>query len=113
MKTINIITERFALAAVWLATCAAGAAVNTAELSSEALKQALLAEHWPRVTELCRQVRTNDDSPMRPAIFGHALLAMNENCESLRLFLSLSNQVARQAWSEWTEAFVKSNPTNP
>jgi Flp pilus assembly protein TadD len=71
---------------------------------SPAIERALLAGDWQTVLKECSLVDEKSPAVIR-ALTGHACLALNENDESLRLFMSLSGEKERQQWQKWTADF--------
>jgi tetratricopeptide (TPR) repeat protein len=113
MKTKLQIPERallFAASSLSLWSCSI--ADSAAGPIPPAAEKALLTGDWSRVAAVCQTSKPALDPPVLQAIRGHALLVANENCESLRLFLSLTNRFDHSLWNQWTEDFEKEHPSN-
>lgn len=78
----------------------------------EPIKNAILAEDWNTVADLCGPNEQLESSPVLRAIKGHACLALNRNNESLLLFLSVNNNKDSKTWEEWTRKFVEDHEEN-
>jgi tetratricopeptide (TPR) repeat protein len=72
----------------------------------------LLKADWAAVYENCGPMENLAGAPAMRAIKGHACLALNRNCESLELFLSIASDVDRAAWKTWAGLFAERNPRN-
>lgn len=100
----------FATFCVGLLVLSATAAEACPEM--EGVKEALLREQWGQVIRLCADEISLRSSPVLRAIRGHALLALNRNNESLDLFLSMTEEVHRVRWEEWTASFGEQNASS-
>ena len=89
----------------------AAAAGESAPVSPD-VRQALLAQDWGEVAQLCGPSEGLGSSPVLRALKAHACLALNRNDDSLALFLSLKSDADRTAWKEWTSGFAAANPSN-
>lgn len=76
------------------------------------IEKAVLTADWKVVVQQCGSNEELMSLPVLRAIKGHALLALNQNNESLLLFLSVSNDSDRQTWMHWTEQIAQENSNN-
>lgn len=77
------------------------------------IEQALLSGKWSVVKEKCGPTEKLGSAPEIRAIKGHACLLLNQNDESLGLFLSVTKEADRAAWKDWTGKFAQKNPASP
>jgi len=101
----------FAWGLLW--TPARCSAQSAAAPLDHALEAALLAETWPQVATLLKDVTPRTPSPVLRLLKGHACLAVNRNNESLCLFLSLNADNDKEAWLAWAKDFAGRHPQNP
>ncbi|MFW6106617.1 MAG: tetratricopeptide repeat protein [bacterium] len=105
-----------ASALIGVAVCATCLATARADPPSMAdVERAVLAadagsgsleENWAPVVRLLEGVNEKTPDPVLRLIKGHACLAVNENNESVCLFLSAQAPEARKRWLRWSEAFA-------
>lgn len=81
--------------------------VMAQEAISDEIKRAVLTESWQLVNELCGTQEQLTRSPIRRALKAHALLAINQNNESLKLFLSIASDDDLRDWTFWTEQLLQ------
>ena len=86
--------------------------VSSASFVPAGVESAALNEEWLRVVKLCANDKELVRSPALRALKGHACLALNQNDESLGLFLSIVNAIDRNDWLLWTRMLLKRNPNN-
>ena len=92
--------------------------VSAAHAQTVAMKDveaAVLKEDWKQVVELLRDV--SDDikkspNPVLRLIKGHASLALNQNNDSVRLFLSVVVREDIDACDRWAEGLAQGNPAS-
>lgn len=71
---------------------------------SATMEREILTGNWQAVLNECGKTDEKTSAVVR-AIAGQANLALNENDESLRLFVSIANDADRRAWLDWAVAF--------
>jgi tetratricopeptide (TPR) repeat protein len=98
---------------VLLLTAGAGYSAGGTDTLAE-IEKALTADNcdWQTVLARCGAVDEKSSAVVR-AIKGHACLALNENDESLRLFLSLTNEADQKAWHKWATGFAERVQNDP
>jgi len=111
------------LALVTSVVMAGGAmAAESAPISMAEVEQAVLAadtgtgslkDNWTPVVQLLTAVNVQTPDPVLRMIKGHACLAVNENNESVCLFLSVVTPEDRQQWLQWAEGFARRQPAMP
>lgn len=94
-----------ALSALVAQTAQCGAASFQDRNADTDLKKVLLTEpvNWQAVLDTCGDY-DEATSPVIRAVMGHAHLALNNNDESLRLFLSIGDNPDRTVWQGWAKA---------
>ena len=80
--------------------------------SAVAFEDALLKGNWRAVEAQLISSADNPLDPVKQIIRAHALLALNRNNESVKLFLEASSQEAIQLWKRWTGVLLEKNPHN-
>lgn len=78
--------------------------IRIAWSASTDLEIAVLKEDWKKVQSILSSKK--DLTPAERLVKGHALLATNQNNESLCQFLSAASESDRKAWKDWTQAFA-------
>lgn len=124
-------TVRVRCAASWPTIAAAFAAAvctlspgpATAEVPSLAkVERAVLAadagtgslqENWAPVVRLLADVNEQTPDPVLRLIKGHACLAVNQNNESVCLFLSVRSKDALGIWDGWVDHLAANHPQQP
>jgi tetratricopeptide (TPR) repeat protein len=79
-------------------------AVNS-EVTSD-IERAILSEDWKKVTELVPTAVTDSNPVSLRLIRGHACLALNQNNESLRMFLSVASKPSLGEYESWSTSFA-------
>lgn len=77
------------------------------------LEKVLLASDWRMVAETCGPADDLRSLPVQRIIKGHAHLMLNQNNESIRLFLESADKSDRESWRKWTEEFAARQPSSP
>ena len=94
---------RFFITLTVIAPASAFSASKTA-ISPE-LEKAILAEDWQRVVTKCGPNEGLTSLPVLRAIKAHGCLTLNQNNQSLLLFLSITNDSDLVTWDTWTQEF--------
>ena len=111
MNTKNYRLPLALLVAITLVTTGHALSAFQTNITTE-IENAALAEKWQLVADQCGPNEKLTSSPVLRAIKGHALLALNQNNESLLLFLSISEDSVCMTWRKWTESFSSRYSTN-
>ena len=77
------------------------------------LESAVLAENWREVKTACGSAADAQLAAHLRALKAHACLALNDNDESLGLFLSLANRGDLAAWEAWATKFAEDHRRSP
>lgn len=84
---------------------------QSAQEVNDEVKDAILTEDWTKVASLLSTVDTQTTSSVHRLIKGHACLALNQNNESLCLFLSATSEDELKIWLEWAQQFANDKKT--
>ena len=77
---------------------------------SPEIKKSMLVEDWSKVAALIGEVKPETPVVLR-FIKGHAGLALNQNDDSVFLFLLSTAAIGLDVWKRWSEAFSQEHPT--
>lgn len=73
------------------------------------IENALLVQDWRAAKDKCGPIENMAARPVLAGIKGHACLMLNQNNESLALFLSMATRSDLESWRDWTDGFAQKN----
>lgn len=86
---------------------------RAADVVPSEVEKAILNEDWRGVVQLLPGVETNGASATVRLIKGHACLALNQNNESLCLFLNAAAQADIEGYEAWANSLAVRRPDKP